>query len=407
MAELFHTIYVPKDITPDTLIAVFLLKEFGDTIFPGIHQARIDRISELKKGETSKSLEHIGIVPLGFDDARFTSNKIKTLTEQIAKYLDLQDENAVTELTNTAKNKSGEEYESFYSILQNLIDEYQENSNKAFKAAHPVIRAHFNSLRQELEPIPTEYMQKLNEGKVHAFITKQKDKELRVIVIESSHPEMAPFLHNHKEIEADIVGQKFDGGHINITTKHRLKVDLGDVAAIVRIEDIRKKKVPFDNINWNDIREPGRLEYMEEWLYDPEEGTILNTKAPGIERSGASQIDAKELKMALLNGLDFDRFDSKCPPVGCKGKKCKFYFYNLMRCRKRRLNVDIDQKMLDMQKTVKVLDRDSIVKMKKEERPARFEKDKKNEDVEDFLGHKKEKAENPGQKGKDNKEDNE
>ena len=47
MAELYHTIYIQKNIDPDTILAVFILREFGDLKYPGITQANIHLLDKM------------------------------------------------------------------------------------------------------------------------------------------------------------------------------------------------------------------------------------------------------------------------------------------------------------------------------------------------------------------------
>lgn len=363
MAELYHTIYSHEDITPDHVIAGFLLKEFGDSKYPGIHQARFEVSKKLPKEQIGKELEKKGILSIGFDDALFTSLGTQTITEQVVKNLGLQDENAAKELIHIAEGDQAQQYKSFFEIIQNIIEEYKEKPSKVFKSSHPLLASQYHAFREELDPIPTEYLRCMQDGKMHAFIANQKREEIRVIVIESNHPEMGPFVHNHKEIKADVVAQIFEGGHVNITVKYRKRIDLDDVISILRIEEGRKKKLPFDKLNWNDLKNPDRVEHLEEWKYDPELPGIFNTKAIGLARNGATQLEMEDIKKALVNGLDYQKLERKCPPVGCRGKKCRFYFYNLDRCRKRRKNTDIEEKKLVVQQHVQILDREALVHM--------------------------------------------
>jgi hypothetical protein len=363
MAELYHTIYTHKELNPDLLIALFLLKEYGDQKYPGIHQAHIEILDALPEEENGTSLEYKGIISFGFNDGLFIATESRSYSQQIANTLGLADGIAVETFISIAEQKKQNEHGDFYIILNGIIEEYSDKPNKTLKASYPVLKAHFDALQEELAPIATEYMNKLNAGEVMAFVAPQKRNELRVIAINSNNPEMAQFLHNQEEIQADVVCQKYESGHVSITTRYQSHANLDETIAILRIEEARKKKLPFDQINWNDLRMEDRMEHLEEWKYDKEEQTIFNTKALGKPNKGATLLELKDLKLILQIGLDKSKLDRKCPPVGCRGKKCKFYFYNLDRCQRRRKNKDIDQKKSDLKSSVQVLQDDAVVKL--------------------------------------------
>lgn len=363
MAELYHTIYIYKDLDPDLLIALYLLKEQGGERYPGIHQARVEVAGELPQNKNGKILEDEGSISFGLESALFQKLSNLSFSRQIVNTLKIETGSAIEAFLHIAEHTQQKEHQDFHMILESLIDEYADNPSKAYKASYPILNAHFNALQEELAPIATEYMNKLNNSEVIAFVAPQKGADIRVLLIESGNPEMAPFLHNQEEIHADVVVQKFESGHVNITTRQKLNINLEETIAVLRIEEARKKKLPFDQINWNDLRIEDRMEGLEEWKYDVEGKGIFNTKALGKKNKGATMLTLKDLHIALQIGLNSNKLDRKCPPVGCRGKKCPFYFYNLKRCSDRRLNKDIDQKKEDLKDTVQVLKDDSIVKL--------------------------------------------
>ncbi len=48
MSLIFHTIVLPVRPQPDTLVAIFLLKEYGEVKFPGIKNAKIESLLVVK-----------------------------------------------------------------------------------------------------------------------------------------------------------------------------------------------------------------------------------------------------------------------------------------------------------------------------------------------------------------------
>lgn len=368
MAELYHTIYCGKQVNPDLAVAVFLLREMGDTRYPGINQARVKALELLPGDKNGWLLEEEGILSFNFDDAKFPESAELSLTRQVINDLkiNLEDNPVLRELVKIAEDREDKGSYNFYEILKNLIREYQEKIEKSFAAAKPILKAHEHSLEDKLNRLPTEYMRALNAGRVHAFMVNHKGRNLRIILVESDEGELACFLHNHPEIRADIVGQKFTSNYVNLTTRYKLEVDLTDVAAVLRLDEIRKKKIPFDQINWKDLRLPGIVAGAEEWFYDEEFLGVFNARLS--KRVKPTALDIPDLKKALMIGLDLNTYDARCAKNSCREKKCRYYFYDFLRCRKVRMNIAKEnsrKRKVELKKNIKILRPKDAVKIKK------------------------------------------
>jgi len=220
-------------------------------------------------------------------------------------------------------------------LIQNLNRLYPKNPEKVLKACAPFFLAHLNEEKKRAHEYPKEYIKKYDDGKVEAFIVPQSHNNVRCIMIESDMQGIVGFLRAHPEIKADVIAQRFSSGHINIITKQWRKINLKEVAAIVRVEEAKAKKIPFDKVNWRLLHNKGRMEKIGEWYYDTAANSLQNG---GMlpEQVSSTNLNLKDIKWALINGLNYNALDKKCPQDSCLLKKCNFYFYNHIRCKKIR-----------------------------------------------------------------------
>jgi len=352
VAPKFHKIITYSQLQPDTICAIILLKKFGEKKYPGISKAVIEYMIELPKGKTADSLEREGILCIDLGGGRFDHHRQTRMQERfcatdlVAKDLGI-DTNPGLEKIITYARRDDLEGKGIISkdsidrafglsaLIQNLNRHYIGHPEKVLATIAPLLLAHLKEEQKRAHEYPEEYRKKWDEGKIDAFIVNQGEKQIRVVLIESDIFGMAGFLRAHPEIKADVVAQRFASGHTNIITRQERRLNLKEVAAILRTEELKAKKYPFDRVNWRGLYNKGKMREVPEWYYDTAANTIQNGGMLA-EQTKPTQLSLLDIKRALKVGLDFSALDPKCPQKFCLGKKCRFYFYNLIRCRKIR-----------------------------------------------------------------------
>lgn len=350
----FGKIVTHPNLQVDTLVAFLLLKEFGERKFPGISAAEVSFQNDLPGGQTGKELEKGGVLVLDMGGGRFDHHRQtralekECVTTLVAKELSLgAEEMEVEKLIALAKRDdiqgkgtlSADKLDRAFGLpglLQCVLRENRSNPQKALDIILPLLQAHLEEERRRTRLIPKEYMQCYDDGKVDAFIAKQGSRDIRVVMIESDLEGMVGFLRAHEEIKADVVAQKLSSGHANVVTKQWRKVDLSDLAAVLRVEELRKKRKPFDKVNMKDLRVKGKMEGVPEWYYDTAANTIQNGGV-NPDQVKPTQLTWRDLRRAVRVGLDEKVWDMRCEEVEqCFEKKCRYYFYNLRRCRRKK-----------------------------------------------------------------------
>lgn len=309
-------------------------------------------MQELPKDKTGESLEQEGVICIDLGGFKFDHHRQTRMqerfcaTELVVQDLGVDTDPSLEKIITYAKRDDLEGKGTISrdtidrafglsALIQQLNRHYVGHPEKVLETVAPFLLAHLKEEQKRAYEYPEEYRKKWDEGKIDAFIVNQGGRDARAVTIESDVFGMAGFLRAHPEIRADIVAQKHSSGHINVITKQERRLNLKEVAAILRVEELRKKKYPFDYVNWKFLFNKGKMKEVPEWYYDTAANTIQNGGMLA-EITKPTQLSLRDVKEAIIAGLDFSVLHPKCPKRFCVGKKCPFYFYNLIRCRKIR-----------------------------------------------------------------------
>lgn len=334
MSKKIEKILMPNDLNLDSIMTLSFVYNYGTEVFSNLSKAEIEFRSSLPNDKSLDSYIKNGVLPI------IPIQKEYALQELIS-YEDLKlDEHVIVNHVLSAlkhlKNRVISENRIF--SLENVIEIFKQEKHpeKAIKAFLPIMKA-FIELEEKNEKKFFEYCKEtVKIGAMTSFSVFQDDKELKVVFMdykEEDPRDLIEYLFFKKEVMADMVVIFGDKGTITIRAKIEKKVDLLDVIAILRVETARKNKVPFDKINKHILNRSGVMPGVPHWEFKPECSTIISLNPPHMDKSS--------IKRALLVGIDLNKMaKGMCPSKeGCIGKKCDFYSYNMLRCRKRRAGV--------------------------------------------------------------------
>lgn len=352
MPKKFHTIICYYPLQPDTICALVLLKKFGEKKYPGVSEAKVEFMTELPKGKNAEIYEQKGVLCLDLGGGRFDHHRQARVLERfsvsdlVARDLKIQNDPSLEKILTYARRDDLEgkgiiskdtidRAFGLSALVANLNRHYLGYPEKVLETVAPLLLAHLKEEQKRAFEYPEEYRRKWDEGKIDAFVVEQVGRQIRCILIESDVIGMVGFLRAHPEIRADVVAQRFGSGHINIITRQERHLDLREVAAVIRVEELKAKKFPFDRVNWKELYNKGKMKEVPEWYYDTAANTIQNGGMLS-EITRPTKLILPDIKRALKIGLDYNLLDPRCPRTHCLFKKCRFYFYNLIRCRKIR-----------------------------------------------------------------------
>lgn len=311
----FNKIIIPVRPQTDTIIAIFLLKTFGKEKFLGIESAVCESLSNIPEGETEDTFLEKGMILLDVGKGKFDHhNKEEKITSSdlVARFLEVIDGPAIAKLLEVArrcdffgKGTISEDALDRAFGLSGLISSfnkiYPEEVGRAVQVFLPIIEAHYKEEVRRTKDMPLEVEEKMKSGKADTFEVKQRDKKLKIIIIESDNPSLPGFLRAHVGGSYDVVAQVRETGHVNILTRPAKRIDLRALIALIRAEELMLSgfKEDFDMAS---LAKTGRLDNVPEWYYDPATNSIQNG---GINPTGtkATKIEHFSLRKILEVGL--------------------------------------------------------------------------------------------------------
>jgi len=313
--ESITKIILPTRIQPDTLIAIFLLKTLGGYLFTNIDKSEIACWSLMPEGETPDTLRQKGVLLLDLGGGAFDHHgktPPTTSSDLIAEYLGMKELPALSKLLEYARrddlygkgtisNDPLDRAFGLSGLMAALNKNYKDTPGKIVDILLPLIEAHYQEEHRRTEELPREFKEKEAGGAVIMFQVNQKNKSLKVVMIESSNPSMPGYLRSQGGGAYDVVAQTLPSGHTNILTRPVKKVDLRSLVAMIRNSEFLLLKKPYDS-DMHKLAQSGRLEELPQWYYDPATNSLLNGGV-NPQHVEATKIQKAQLHKILELGL--------------------------------------------------------------------------------------------------------
>lgn len=311
----YEQIVIPTRPQPDTIVGIFLLKIFGRDKYPGIQDAAVEVLSRIPEGDTAETLTAKGILPVDVGGGVYDHHNKQgtTVSQLIAEDLGIEKYTALAKLLKYAERDdkygmgtvSEDQLDRSFGLsglIAALNKSLPNEPQYVFDYALPFLVAHYLEEMKRTEGLPKEFEEKQRSGKAEVLKTKHKKKNVTVVVIESDDPSMAGWLRSVAGARADVVVQKNSSGYVNIITNQFKKIDLREIAALVRKEEsaLRNRALsvqPFE------LTRPGRIEQVPEWYYDRATNSLLNggTIPKGVSPTVIPLVRVKDLTIEGLN----------------------------------------------------------------------------------------------------------
>ena len=310
-----RTILIPTRPQPDTVVAIFLLKQFGQKHFPDIQNARIEVKHQLAPTDTFETLTAQGILPLDLGGGALDHHgKPQCTTQLVAAYLAVERDPALRRLIQYAErdDKQGKGIISndpidrafgLSGLIASLNKTHPQNPQLVVDVVLPLLAAHYAAAREHHVELPQEVERKKREGNYLETTVRQGDKTLRMVCIASDKPSMPTFLRSQQGPMADIVVQKSEAtNHFCILTNQKKAVDLSKVMSLIRLREAQLMGVELvDDPEY--LGQTGRIAEIEHWYFDPATISLLN----GGQHNTAiaeSRIPWEEMQRIVKVGLE-------------------------------------------------------------------------------------------------------
>jgi hypothetical protein len=280
----------PK-IQPDTVLAVFLLKKFGEVMFPGVAEAEVVFWSSTEPGKTPAQYEQEGTLLIDHAGSRFDHHrddhgrKTECASSLVAKALGVTDKPELKKLLAWAKRDDLEGKGTISSdpldrafglsgIIMTLNRTHADNPQNILDFVYAIFEAHFHDEWRRANELPAEWRKARAEGRATESMINSALGSLRLITLDSENVALPGFLRAY--LKADVVIQRLPTGHINVITRQQKRVDLKPAVASIRRAEATATGFDISNLDQETLEKPGRVPGLDQWFYDTAANTIQN-----------------------------------------------------------------------------------------------------------------------------------
>jgi hypothetical protein len=286
---MIHTIITPTRPQADTLVAIYLIKKYGNTRFPGVNSAII-RIYPTPPEQNEEEIEKQGILLFDLGGGRFDHHgkkPVTTCSALVMEYLDAAEDPTVRKLLDYAYRDDTEGKGTLSTdtldrafglsgLIAALNKKYETNPSKVIDIVLPLLDAHHEEEIKRFEIFPQEIQLLQSTHKFQELKIKQKNKNLKVALFESDNPGLPGFLRSQLGGRYDIVVQRKITGHTNILTRPTKWPDIRRLAALIRYEELQYLPHIFHPYQLRDLSSTGRMDDIPQWYFDPATNSIQN-----------------------------------------------------------------------------------------------------------------------------------
>lgn len=333
----------------DEIFAIWLLRRFGKSEFPGVSTAPVEYWKTGMEKRTWQEHHDSGTLLLGVGGGRFD--------EHPRAGKERKEGQASASLVATALGVINEP--ALRSLLRYVVDNDLRGGSNPFDLATLVVLLHRRYphdpdfvINWTLEAITARYEQQaefLNatreEYQESAAVTNFRGpngRKLKIVAINSDNLQIPAFARSKLGGYAAVVIVRNSQGNTSIFTNKFYNLRLTDVARMVRWEEQLLRPAGPITRNWRELEAEGTVAGAEEWFYFKEGEMLLNGSPthPDVPPTKLPLERLTELVQVALSPRDFEPTrEAQCRAGICTNapaSPCPWYAWGLSRCRKVR-----------------------------------------------------------------------
>ncbi len=311
----YSMIALPTRPQPDTVIAIFILKQFGKEKFPGVETAEYSFIPRIEEGETEESMAEKGVFLFDVGGGIFDHHNKSvqtTASNLIAEYLGVRSNPALLKLLQFAERDDFygkgtisidplDRAFGFSGLVGALNKKYVKEPGQVINIMMPIVEAFYAEEAKRAFEMPKEVEDKLKTGKAQSFNVRQRGKSLKCILIETDNTSIAGYLRSKGGGGFDVVAIKLSSGHVNILTRPLQQVDLRSLVVLIRVQEAESQGIELQG-DPESLSIKGSIKEVPEWFYDPATNSLLNG-GPNPEGVKPTSIAPFEMSKVIELGL--------------------------------------------------------------------------------------------------------
>ncbi len=317
MEHHFSSVVLPTRPQPDTIVAIYLLKKYGEAAFPGITTCSYQMLAQAdpKKDDRAYFAEGMILIDVGGGIFDHHGKSVQTTASTlVSTALGIKEEKSIQKLLAYAERddfygkgtQSDDPLDKAFGLsglIAALNKTHSENITLVIETVLPLIAAHHEQEYQRYHLIPQEVAALKNDGKYSETEVTQGKNKLKVCFVSSDNVQLPGYLRSSDGGKCDVVVQQRSSGHTNILTRPLKKPDLRGAALEVRAAE-------YEAINAGPIADsavlklPGRNEQTPMWYFDPATNSLQNG---GINPAGvaATAVPWEKMQQLVLAGLQY------------------------------------------------------------------------------------------------------
>ena len=343
MLKKITTIITHKSPHFDEIVAIWLLRKFGEPRFPGISTARIvfqDSEDIFRQG-TPQELEQKGILLVGIGGGKFDEHPTlgikrkhnECATTLVAKALKIDKRpqlKQILKFTTTTDVKGGSQPFDLASLVKLIHQQFPDRPEKAIEWATTALEAKYAEQLRFVTTTRREFKSRAEIDEVYV-----RNKKLKIVTITSDDENMSKFARSRYGCQAAVVIQKFSTGNVLIHSNKQMGISLYDVAKIIRFCE-QQAKGNIVTTDWNELASEGRVAGAEEWFFH-EAGQMLLNGSLTARDAPPTHLSLRQIKEAVKIGINSELLKPFCKSSGRRILElCDWSNWGLERCQKLR-----------------------------------------------------------------------
>jgi hypothetical protein len=328
----------------DEIVAVWLLRRFGEQRFPGVATATVSFTSARKLVEAGlkpEDYEARGMLLLGIGGGRLDEHPTMEenrkagdcATTLVAKELGVSDDPALAKILRFVRAADVEGNASPFDIsyvVKLLHARYPDDPNRAIEWALVAIEAKYQEQVRFFAVVKPEFDTKAKIEEV--TVGKRR---LRVVSIDSDEDGIHKYARSEYGARAAVVIQRRSTGNVAVFGSKQAGVDLREAAKLIRLAE-RQTKGLEGALDEERLTAEGHAPGAEEWFYHKHGQMLLNGSLTQADVP-ATRLTIDRIAELVKIGLDPARLKPLCQSTGrCIGDVCDWYPWSLARCEKLR-----------------------------------------------------------------------
>jgi hypothetical protein len=336
----------------DEIVAIWLLRRFGETRFPGVSQAKVSYTTTGRRGPDAKESEAQGILMLGIGGGRFDEHPTldngrkaeECCATLVARELGVLDDPSLQKILKFVKSRDLEGNSTPFDLsylVKLLHPRFPDNPEKVIEWTLVGVEAKYEEQHDFFFVARQEF-----ESKARIDEVLVGTRRLRIATVESDSESVSKYARSEFGGHAGIVIQKRASGNVSILVNKQMGLDMRDVVRMIRLAERQAKgndECRMTNVEsrvsdkeCEMLAAEGVVRGAEEWFFHERGQMLLNGSltATGVP---ATRLTLDQIREIVSIGIVPGALRALCASTGkCAGSICDWFPWNLVRCRQMR-----------------------------------------------------------------------